>query len=104
MGDLILDQLQILIGRRDHVMSSPTATSIQGLLLRVGIDQTAGAWNAPCRLDGRFCYVPIPEDDPSGTWLDHRYDEFASFVQAIGGQWPGHLPQERVCHLDPDFS
>src|SRR5947209_4649744 len=79
----------------------PVTAAPGGLLYRVGIDCTAGGWNAPCRADGSFCYVPIPEDKPSGTLLDRRYDEFSPFVTAIGGEWPG---LSGVCHLDPDFS
>jgi hypothetical protein len=72
-----------------------------GLLLRVGIDSTSGGWNAPCRRDGSFCYVPVPENQTSHRWFDHRYDEFSPFVTAIGDVWP---ELSGVCHLDPDFA
>jgi hypothetical protein len=72
-----------------------------GLLYRVGIDCDSGGWNAPCRKDGAFCYVPISEDDPRGNHFDHVYEEFSPFVAALGGVWPNKLTGP--CHLDPDF-
>jgi hypothetical protein len=75
-----------------------------GLLLRVGIDSASGGWNAPCRADGSFCYIPIADGEPGGrgAQFDHTYDEFSPFVSDIGGVWPGRL--RGVCHLDPDFA
>ena len=73
-----------------------------GLFYRVGIDATPGDWNAPCRTDDSFCYVPISEMAPSGTNLDHAYDEFAPFVTALCGIWHSRL--SCPCHLDPDFA
>ena len=74
-----------------------------GILLRVGIDSKYGKWNAPCRKDGRFCYVPIPDGACSdrGTVFDRYYSEFEPFVKHLGAEWPDHL--EGTCHLDPDF-
>ena len=62
-----------------------------GLLLRVGIDSASGGWNAPCRADGSFCYIPIADGEPGGrgAQFDHTYDEFSPFVSDIGGVWPG---------------
>lgn len=75
-----------------------------GILLRVGVDSAAGGWNAPCREDGRFCYVPIPDGRTSdrGPAFDRDYAEFAPFVESLGVAWPPHL--SGTCHLDPDFS
>ena len=75
-----------------------------GLFYRVAIDSQSGGWNAPCRKDGSFCYVPIPDGTRSGrgTMFDHGYDEFMPFVSSIGGSWPPALTG--LCHLDPDFS
>ncbi len=75
-----------------------------GLLYRVAVDSQAGGWNAPCRTDGSFCYVPIPEQAPGGRGavFDHGYDEFSPFVTALGGSWPLNL--SGPCHLDPDFA
>lgn len=75
-----------------------------GLLYRVGIDSAAGGWNAPCRSDGSFCYVPIADGQPGGRGdhFDHTYEEFSPFVTAIGTTWPTGLSGQ--CHLDPDFA
>lgn len=75
-----------------------------GLFYRVAVDSASGGWNAPCRKDGSFCYVPIRENTQSGrgTMFDHGYDEFAPFVTALGDTWPSHL--SGLCHLDPDFT
>ncbi len=75
-----------------------------GLFYRVGIDSTSGGWNAPCRVDGSFCYVPIADGGPGGrrTLFDHGYDEFSPFATALGANWPGR--QSGPCHLDPDFA
>jgi hypothetical protein len=74
-----------------------------GILLRVGIDLTAGKWNAPCRKDRRFVYVPVPGglSDRSSAF-DHHYSEFEPFAAHLGAQWPSHL--NGTCHLDPDFA
>jgi hypothetical protein len=75
-----------------------------GLLYRVAVDSESGGWNAPCRKNGSFCYVSIPDDTPSGrgSMFDHGYDEFIPFVTAIGDSWPAGL--SGLCHLDPDFA
>lgn len=75
-----------------------------GILLRVGIDAKSGRWNAPCRKDGRFVYVPIPDDESSdrGRVFDHDYSEFRPHVAHLGGEWPEFL--DGNCHLDPDFA
>ncbi len=77
-----------------------------GLLIRVGVDSAKenGKWNAPCRNDGTFCYIPIPSDDASNRdhCFDHTYDEFKPFVSSMGVDWPSHL--SGLCHLDPDFA
>jgi len=75
-----------------------------GILLRVGVDTSAGRWNAPCREDGRFCYVPIPDGGSSdrGAIFDHEYAEFIPYVTHLGAEWPDYL--SGTCHLDPDFN
>ncbi len=80
---------------------------MRGLLVRVGIDQTYGGWNAPCRADGSFCYIPmqpiVPERFDDG--LQTTYHEFeAAYDRFANGN--GHFPDwlhNRPCHLDPDF-
>lgn len=76
----------------------------KGILLRVGVDSKSGQWNAPCSTDGRFCYVPIPENDRSkrDAPFNRPYSEFKPFVERFGVRWPPHL--SGMCHLDPDFS
>src|SRR4051812_13532974 len=74
----------------------------RGLLVRVGIDSTAGKWNAPCDpKDGAFYFVAIPESNPSSPNYDHLYDEFAPFVSRLDKLPPRLLGTH--CHLDPDF-
>ena len=34
---------------------------MKGVLVRIGVDQAYGGWNAPVDAEGRFVYVPIPE-------------------------------------------
>src|SRR5438067_6467796 len=74
-----------------------------GILLRVGIDIKDGKWNAPCRRDGRFCYVPVTGSKRSdrGPAFDRYYLEFEPFAKQLGAEWPAHL--SGTCHLDPDF-
>jgi hypothetical protein len=76
----------------------------RGILLRVGVDSKAGKWNAPCREDGRFVYVPIPAGKKSdrGRAFDRYFSEFEPFVQQLGAKWPARLTG--TCHLDPDFN
>jgi hypothetical protein len=88
----------------EAVRKASTLPMCNGLLYRVGIDSSSGGWNAPCRTDGSFCYVPIAENMPGGrgALFDHRYDEFLPFVTAIGATRPNWL--SGLCHLDPDFA
>jgi hypothetical protein len=84
---------------------------VRALLVRVGIDQTAGGWNAPVDPDSlEFVYVPIPE--PRGQrfhpGLATTYAPAEAALAAFGaGGRPGTaLPGPlagRNTHLDPDF-
>jgi hypothetical protein len=87
---------------------------MKGLLVRIGVDQTYGGWNAPVDADGRFVYVPIPEK--LGTsfhpGLERRYGEVLPalhlFCQGHNCDLDGDLSFPRVLlqhpmHLDPDF-
>ena len=87
--------------------------STRGILLRVGIDQTFGTWNAPVDPDTwEFVYLPIPEDLASfHPDLEVTYDTFSddlkSFARGRQLEKPLTLPAwlaGRGCHLDPDFS
>lgn len=78
---------------------------MNGLLVRVGIDQTFGGWNAPVDPEtGRFAYVTIPEEpDAVRPKLARRYDEYTGALRAFGRTLPAHLVG-KFTHLDPDFS
>jgi Nucleotide modification associated domain 3 len=74
-----------------------------GLLVRVGIDQTYGGWNAPVNPQtGEFVFVPIP-DGKQRRGLHTPYSDFTHEL----GLFPGlSLPSPlvgRPMHLDPDF-
>jgi hypothetical protein len=87
---------------------------MNALLVRIGVDQAYGGWNAPVDADGKFVYVPIPEK--LGTsfhpGLERRYGEI---IPALNSFCDAHncnlyddlrFPQELLhhsMHLDPDF-
>jgi hypothetical protein len=79
---------------------------MKGLLVRVGIDKGKknGYWNAPCRADGSFCYVPIPiGQGVFRAGFETTYDEFENCCNGFAqGIFPAQL-QGTHCHLDPDF-
>lgn len=77
---------------------------MQALLVRVGIDATAGGWNGPVDPGTmRFAYVPIPEYSPKvQPRLRRFYEEIMPFLPASCS-----LPPQlhgKAMHLDPDFS
>jgi len=78
-----------------------------GLLIRVGIDSTAGGWNAPCDAH-RFCYVPMGSSKTLTEKYDSRYEPYKLAVAALMPEsaanfirWPRRLPLQG--HFDPDF-
>jgi hypothetical protein len=79
-----------------------------GLLVRVGIDSTSGAWNAPCcEQSFGFCYVPMG-NSPLTKDYDPAYKPYEQVVCAFVPEsaprrvhWPSRLPCEG--HFDPDF-
>ena len=87
--------------------------SMNGILVRIGVDQAYGRWNAPVDPEtGRFVYVPIPEKE--GTRFhpecERAYPEVAGPLDAFSAE-TGHpfacLPSPllgRSMHLDPDFA
>jgi hypothetical protein len=86
--------------------------NMKGLLVRVGIDQTYGGWNAPCRGNREFCYVPIPisskPQDPEvfELGLETTYDDFEQACLCFSPSNAAAFPDElrgKQCHLDPDF-
>ncbi|WP_152643328.1 hypothetical protein [Anaeromyxobacter sp. PSR-1] len=88
---------------------------MRAALIRVGVDQAYGRWNAPVDPEtGDFVYVPIPEGPkaPVQQALATTYDAvepelraFATRSKAVGSQ-ACSLPSDlrgAVTHLDPDF-
>lgn len=78
---------------------------MQGLLVRVGADQSAegGAWNGPIdATTGDFVYVAIPESRAFHPGLECPYSALASPLARHGVALPEAL-KDRHMHLDPDF-
>lgn len=89
---------------------------MNAILVRVGVDQAFGGWNAPVDPDTlEFVYVPIPESDdrPLVPGLATRYSDIAPALQMFGSSravdranrvlLPPTLADRRT-HLDPDFA
>ncbi len=87
---------------------------MKALLVRIGVDQAYGGWNAPVDAEGRFVYVPIPEKrgTPFHTGLERSYNEVLPALHRFCGEHDCDLrgdlrfPQELLeltMHLDPDF-
>lgn len=87
---------------------------MKGLIIRVGVDQAYGGWNAPVDpSSGRFVYVPIPEgqdvvlhaglERPFSGCLPAMESFAASFDRTLADlRFPPSL-LTRQMHLDPDF-
>lgn len=82
----------------------------KGLLMRVGIDQTFGGYNAPINPNTNdYIYLPIPQEkDDFKVGMRTSYDDllpyFASWCQKNSVEI--EFPQNQInkgCHLDPDF-
>jgi len=82
----------------------------KGLLIRVGIDQTFGEYNAPINPENNdYLYMPIPQGDN-----DFRFNMRTSYNDLIPHfnlwarrnraqlSFPEHL-KNKATHLDPDF-
>jgi Nucleotide modification associated domain 3 len=87
---------------------------MKALLVRIGVDQAYGSWNAPVNAEGRFVYVPIPEKrgTPFHPGLERRYGEMLPALHRFCALHDRDLhcdlrfPQqllEHPMHLDPDF-
>jgi hypothetical protein len=88
---------------------------MKALLVRIGVDQAYGGWNAPVDAEGRFVYVPIPESPGTRfhSGLRRCYEEVLPALRAfcerhnrdLGGdlRFPDGLAA-RAMHLDPDFA
>lgn len=82
----------------------------KGILIRVGIDQTFGNYNAPMNPETNdYIYMPIPQSSRtfrSGmltSYMDIK-EPFLSWCNKNGVkiEFPEHL-ENWNCHLDPDF-
>ena len=88
---------------------------VKGYLVRIGVDQVYGRWNAPVDpATGEFVYVPIPDGDAKlyALGLKREYGEFVAPLSEFSRRFPdGHpssvaLPRAlltKKLHLDPDF-
>jgi hypothetical protein len=88
---------------------------VNGLLVRIAVDQAYGGWNAPVDpVSGQFVYVPIPEDEDAEfqEGMARSFVEVIPFLEAFCRRhevdldrdlrFPAHL-LGRHMHLDPDF-
>jgi hypothetical protein len=87
---------------------------MKALLVRIGIDQAYGGWNAPVDADGRFVYVPIPERPGTSfhPGLERRFGEVLAALNRFCKEhccdlfgdlsFPSGLLDYSM-HLDPDF-
>ncbi len=87
---------------------------MKALLVRIGVDQAYGGWNAPVDAEGKFVYVPIPEPDGMTfrVGLERRYGEVLPALNRFCAAHQCDLcdglgfPQSLLrlsMHLDPDF-
>jgi hypothetical protein len=86
---------------------------MRAYLVRVGIDQAFGGWNAPVDPgSNEFVYVPIPEGSPQCPRLETPYELIRPALARFVGRHPDaplraiQLPAELAranMHLDPDF-
>jgi len=86
---------------------------MRGLLVRVGIDQAYGHWNAPVDpTTNEFVYVPIPQGAASRPGFTTSYDLVVPALEAFAASHPAAPPESvqlparlggRYTHLDPDF-
>lgn len=88
---------------------------MKGYLVRIGIDQEYGRWNAPVDPEtGEFVYLPIP-DAPTKRYssgLKRSYREFLRPLDNFSAKYPQSNPKQvklpgelfrSNLHLDPDF-
>lgn len=86
---------------------------MRGVLIRVGVDQAFGHWNAPVDpVTNEFVYVAIPDDVPFQPGMETPYAALAPTLDAFRRAracdrparvgLPGALAGRQM-HLDPDF-
>src|SRR5262249_15373205 len=86
---------------------------MRAYLIRVGVDQAFGGWNAPMHpVTNEFVFVPIPESRPMRRELSTPYAAIVSDLARFEAAHPEvhhryvRLPPGLVSsnmHLDPDF-
>ncbi len=86
---------------------------MRAYLIRIGVDQAYGGWNAPMNPEtNEFVYVPIPESRPMRTELATPYAVVQASLVKFEGMHAGapraylRLPVKLASanmHLDPDF-
>jgi hypothetical protein len=93
----------------------PGTYKMKAVLVRIGVDQAFGHWNAPVDAKSRrFVYIPIPEND--GTrfrpGLERKYKEFLPALQQFSADFDIDIEDDLrfprsllgdLLHLDPDF-
>jgi hypothetical protein len=74
---------------------------MKGIILRVGLDTGCGGALGPIRDDGRFVYIPIPEDVSTSTikTYSNTKDREGSFLAEL----VPNKTKEKSLHNDPDF-
>jgi hypothetical protein len=86
---------------------------MKGLLVRVGIDQAYGRWNAPMDPVSRaFIYVPVPSNTPFHKGMDTSFSDLVPALEkfcltrsvdlSTGLRFPADIARSHT-HLDPDF-
>lgn len=87
-----------------------TKTPQKAILIRIGVDQSFGNWNAPCNPENNdYTYVPIPQEPPVTPSLAKIYkDSMPHALSAFSDrnsvdiQLPEPLLNQPM-HLDPDY-
>lgn len=87
---------------------------MKGYLVRIGVDQAYGGWNAPVNPDtNEFVFVPIPEPRPMARALVTPYARIETDLSAFRARHPSAVPGsvrlpahlgDANMHLDPDFA
>lgn len=86
---------------------------MRAYLVRIGVDQAYGGWNAPMDPEtNEFVYVPIPESRAMQPDLATPYTAIQSAMARFEGGHPASRPRHvklpahlvgATMHLDPDF-
>ncbi|MFZ2472161.1 MAG: hypothetical protein WAW52_09515 [Methanothrix sp.] len=74
---------------------------MKAMLLRIGIDSTAGGALGPIFDDGSFEYIPIPEG-----WVSQERNTYKDIIGRRGRPLSEYIPEaiaDFVVHYDPEF-